>query len=103
MVARIADAAAAYANAATRGTGPGLEARDQPDHGAFASMVRDTLGAAVEAGRAGDGMTAQALAGRADLNDVVLAVNNAELTLQMVVGIRDRVIQAYQEIIRMPI
>ena len=102
MVARIADAAAAYANTASRGAGQGLEARDQPDSG-FASMVRDSLEAAAGAGQASDRMTAQALAGQADVNDVVLAVSNAELTLQMVVGIRDRVIQAYQEIVRMPI
>ncbi|MEM6903398.1 MAG: flagellar hook-basal body complex protein FliE, partial [Pseudomonadota bacterium] len=34
--------------------------------------------------------------------DVVMAVNNAEITLQSVVSIRDRVISAYQEILRMP-
>ena len=32
-----------------------------------------------------------------------IAVTNAEITLQTVVSIRDRVIQAYQEILRMPI
>jgi flagellar hook-basal body complex protein FliE len=35
--------------------------------------------------------------------DVASAINNAELTLQSVVTIRDRVIQAYQEVSRMPI
>ena len=35
--------------------------------------------------------------------DVVTAVANAELTLETVVAIRDQVIQAYQEVIRMPI
>ena len=103
MVARIADTAAAYANTASRGAAEGLEARDQPGGGSFASMVRDSLESAAGAGQASDRMTAQALAGQADVNDVVLAVSNAELTLQMVVGIRDRVIQAYQEIVRMPI
>ena len=38
-----------------------------------------------------------------DLLDIVSAVANAEVTLDTVVTIRDRVIQAYQEIIRMPI
>ena len=103
MVAHIADAAAAYANTASRGASQGLEARDQPDSGSFASMVRDSLEAAAGTGQLSDRMTAQALAGQADVNDVVLAVSNAELTLQTVVGIRDKVIQAYQEITRMPI
>ncbi len=35
--------------------------------------------------------------------DVVQAVSNAELTLQTVVAVRDRVVNAYQEIMRMPI
>ncbi len=44
-----------------------------------------------------------ALTGKAGLNDLVQAVANAELTVQTVVAIRDRVISAYQDIIRMPI
>jgi len=43
------------------------------------------------------------IAGEADLTDVVAAVNSAETTLQVVTGLRDRMIQAYQEILRMPI
>jgi flagellar hook-basal body complex protein FliE len=44
-----------------------------------------------------------AIAGKADLTEVVTAVTNAEITLKTVLAIRDRVIQAYQEIARMPI
>ena len=32
-----------------------------------------------------------------------MAINNAEIGLQAVVGVRDRIIQAYQDILRMPI
>ena len=39
----------------------------------------------------------------AELVDIVTAVTNAEITLDTVVTLRDRVIQAYQEIIRMPV
>ena len=45
----------------------------------------------------------QALAGKADLADVVTAVSNAELTLQTVVAVRDRVVAAYLDILKMPI
>ncbi len=44
----------------------------------------------------------QAVAGGANLQEVVEAVNAAEITLQTVVAVRDRIITAYQEIIRMP-
>jgi flagellar hook-basal body complex protein FliE len=33
----------------------------------------------------------------------VTAVNNAELALQTIVTVRDKVIQAYQDVLRMPI
>src|SRR6185437_9568385 len=42
-------------------------------------------------------------AGQADIVDVVNAVNQAELTLNTVVAVRDKVIQAYQSIMQMPI
>ena len=42
-------------------------------------------------------------AGIAALTDVVTALSQAELTLQTATAVRDRVIQAYQDIIRMPI
>jgi len=44
-----------------------------------------------------------AIAGTGNLTDVVSAVAKAELTLQTTVAIRDRVVQAYQDIMRMPI
>jgi len=41
--------------------------------------------------------------GRAELVDVVTAVASAEASLETVMAVRDQVIQAYQEIMRMPI
>jgi flagellar hook-basal body complex protein FliE len=42
-------------------------------------------------------------AGKADLVDVVTSVASAETSLETVMSIRDQVISAYQEILRMPI
>ena len=39
----------------------------------------------------------------AELVDIVTAVSNAEVTLETVMALRDRMIQAYQEIIKTPI
>jgi flagellar hook-basal body complex protein FliE len=41
--------------------------------------------------------------GKANLVDVVQQVNNAELTLDTVVAVRDKVVAAYQSIMNMPI
>ncbi|MBL4801445.1 MAG: flagellar hook-basal body complex protein FliE [Emcibacter sp.] len=45
----------------------------------------------------------QALNGKADLVDLVTSVQNAEMVLETVVAVRDKVIAAYQDIIKMPI
>jgi flagellar hook-basal body complex protein FliE len=48
-------------------------------------------------------MSADAMVGKADLQQVVEAVTAAELGLSTVTAVRDRVVAAYQEIMRMPI
>lgn len=65
------------------------------------------LQAEIEAGKASlhgsEAKAVEALAGKASLQDVVEAVTEAELSLQKLTAVRDRVISAYQEIMRMPI
>lgn len=63
------------------------------------SAIADTSGALANA----EQMTAAAAAGEAELLDVVTAVSAAELSLETVVAVRDEVVRAYQEILRMPI
>jgi flagellar hook-basal body complex protein FliE len=69
----------------------------------FTAELKNVAEGWVETLRNGETQSAQAVAGQVDIRDVVMAVNNAEVTLQTVVAVRDRVIQAYQEIMRMPI
>jgi len=45
----------------------------------------------------------EALNGKGSLVDVVTSVQNAEMVLETVVAVRDKVIAAYQDIIKMPI
>ena len=45
----------------------------------------------------------RAIAGGGNITDVITAVAKAELALQTTVAVRDRVVQAYQDIMRMPI
>src|SRR3546814_838357 len=93
-------AAGAYANALKTGASPGMEARGG---GSFSELLREVGQNAVQELRGAEQLSAKAAAKEADLLEVVTAVNNAEVTLQTVVAVRDRVIQAYQDIIRMPI
>ncbi len=66
-------------------------------------MVEQFTTDAMETGRTGEQTSLLAAAKKAELVDVVTAVSDAEVTLQTVMALRDRVIQAYQEIIKMPI
>ena len=47
--------------------------------------------------------SAAAAAGKASIDQVVIAVAEAETTLATVVAVRDKVLEAYREILRMPI
>ncbi|HYE01482.1 MAG TPA: flagellar hook-basal body complex protein FliE [Alphaproteobacteria bacterium] len=99
MVATIANAAAAYGRAAQGAKGPGLEAEGP----AFADVLKEAVGHAVGVQAGSEQISAAAVAGKADMTDVVTAVTNAEVTLQTVTTVRDKVLQAYQEILRMPL
>ena len=69
----------------------------------FADLLHDTAVGVVDASKKSEMMSMQAVAGQAELVDVITAVTNAEVALESVVAVRDRVVQAYQEIMRMPI
>jgi flagellar hook-basal body complex protein FliE len=70
---------------------------------AFSSLLGRALDGAIATGKQADAQAAQAVSGHGDLTQVVTAVSQAELALQTTVAIRDRVLQAYQDIIKMPI
>ena len=50
-----------------------------------------------------EAVTLKGITGKADIQDVVLAVSNAEIALETVVAVRDTAIKAYKEIMSMPI
>ena len=71
--------------------------------GGFGEILKSAMSDAMKATKAAETqMTAQAQ-GKAQLIDVVTAVSSAEQSLTTVMAIRDQVISAYQEIMRMPI
>ena len=102
-VMNLADAAAAYGRIANTPLAKGPDSRIEPKGPDFGSMVREAAEDAIEQLRESEGKTLEAAAGGADINQVVMAVAKADMTLQTVVAVRDRVIQAYQDVLRMPI
>lgn len=96
-------AISAYNKALKGATAPNTEAKDTPVQGGFADLVKNAVQDAIKTGNSGEQLTAKAVQNSADLNEVVTAVAEADLTLQTVVAVRDRVIEAYKDIVRMPI
>jgi flagellar hook-basal body complex protein FliE len=71
--------------------------------GDFGSLLREAVGAVSTQARQTEARTQAFTAGRAELVDVVTAVAETEVTLETLVSVRDRMIQAYEEIMKMPI
>ena len=69
----------------------------------FGSMVNDAVNSVVDKGRTTDAKEIGMVDGKAGVVDVVTAVAETEVALQTMVAVRDRVISAYQEIMRMSI
>lgn len=98
------DALKVAQNIIQRAGGSGESAGTEKTHGAsFMDMVSGALQGAATSGYKSEQIATKALMGKADLTDVVTAVSEAETALNAVVAVRDRVINAYQEIIKMPI
>ena len=69
----------------------------------FGAAITQALDQAVQAGHTADDQSMKALSGGGNLTDVVTALSHAEMTLQTATAIRDRMVQAYQDIMKMPI
>ncbi|HOY78395.1 MAG TPA: flagellar hook-basal body complex protein FliE [Hyphomonadaceae bacterium] len=69
----------------------------------FGDILNTAVGSLTGAGNAAETAVTNAAMGRGDLVDVVTAVAAAEATMETVIAVRDEVIKAYQEIMRMPI
>lgn len=70
---------------------------------AFAGLVERAIAETGTSLKAGEAAAAQVAAGEASLVDVVTAISAAEVALETAIAVRNRVIEAYQEIMRMPI
>ncbi|MCZ6448754.1 MAG: flagellar hook-basal body complex protein FliE [Alphaproteobacteria bacterium] len=103
MPVNLTSAVGAYNNALQNAVRPGLDARTVPAGKSFEAMVSDVAESMLKTGAEAEKATALAITGKADLNQVVMAVASADIAVQTVVAVRDKVIQAYQEILRMPI
>lgn len=69
----------------------------------FGQMVQEAVESVVDKGHNMDQKSIGLVEGRTDVVDVVTAIAETEVALETMVTVRDRVISAYEEIMRMPI
>lgn len=104
MMTPLAVANAYAAAQKAMGVDPGLGGQEAaPTGGGFADLLKSAMTDAMKASKNAETQMANQVQGKAQLVDVVTAVSAAESSLETVMAIRDQVISAYQEIMRMPI
>lgn len=69
----------------------------------FGDVLKQSMQSAINAQQKSEEVSASALAGKADATDLLQAVNDAEIALKTVLAVRDKVVQAYEQIMRTPI
>jgi flagellar hook-basal body complex protein FliE len=98
-----AAAAAAYQSIAAMGGASSSGAAASAAAPGFSDFLSGAIKDSVNTISQGEQAATAQAAGKANIVDVVNSVNAAELTLDTVVAVRDKVVQAYQSIMNMPI
>ena len=96
--AMVANAYSATSKGADVGKSIGM-----PQKESFGDVLKNSVIQSIQTLRAGEAASARAVSGDASLPEVVQAITASEVTLQTVVAVRDRLVGAYQEIMRMPV
>jgi flagellar hook-basal body complex protein FliE len=94
LIVTPSSASEAYSRNAIPATGQASES--------FSASVDQAMHEAIAAGYKAETQATKAISGEGNLTEVVTALSKAELTLQTVTTIRDKVVQAYQDIMKMP-
>src|ERR1700753_619494 len=96
-------AANAYASAA-RMLESGTAAKPADTGGLnFGDVLKEAVGGVLDAGRKSDSQTVAMASGKANIMDVVTAVAETDVAVSTLVSVRDKVIAAYEDIMKMTI
>jgi flagellar hook-basal body complex protein FliE len=69
----------------------------------FGESLRALVGSVESSSAAANEAVEHMLNGTGDVHEAMIALQRAELTLQLTVQVRNKLVQAYQDIMRMPI
>lgn len=108
MISNVSNALNAYQQALSRINASEQKIADaagveQPKTQGFGDMVKAAVQDTANLSKQAEVTSIAGIQGKADIQDVVLAVSNAEVALETVVAVRDTAIRAYNTIMQMPI
>ena len=69
----------------------------------FSALLKDAVGSVLDSGKKSDVQAMAMTSGKANVMDVVTAVAETDVAVSTLVSVRDRVIQSYEDIMKMPI
>jgi flagellar hook-basal body complex protein FliE len=69
----------------------------------FSSILKDVMDAVTASAQKSDAQAQSVAAGKANMVDVVTAVTETETTFQTMISVRDKVIAAYEDVLKMQI
>ncbi|MEH2526521.1 MULTISPECIES: flagellar hook-basal body complex protein FliE [unclassified Bradyrhizobium] len=97
-------AANAYAALSRIMESGGAEKGSQSTGGpSFSALLKDAVGSVLDSGKKSDAQAMAMSSGKANVMDVVTAVAETDVAVSTLVSVRDRVIQSYEDIMKMPI
>ncbi len=82
---------------------PSLSGPAAGTQGGFGDILKSAMSDVMKSTKTAETQMAAQVSGKAELIDVVTAISSAEASMETVMAVRDQVISAYQEIMRMPI
>ena len=103
VAAKAYAAAQAQAASLAQAAGAASSAGQAADPHAFGEILKNSMNDAVQSSRAAEIAMSKQVQGKADLVDTVTAISSAEANLNTVMAVRDQVINAYQDVLKMPI
>lgn len=75
----------------------------RPAEPGFGAALERLVDAVERSNREANRAVGAMLDGQGDVHDAMIALQRADLTLQLTVQVRNKLVQAYQEIMRMPV
>ena len=69
----------------------------------FSSIVQELIKTRVQKVKNADKVSLDAIKGRTGMIEVMEAINNSEIALQEIVTVRDKIVTAYLDILKMPL